>query len=384
MVAFITAIVDSLHGYPSSTVALAAAAIVVSYTAYLYSSKPRTPTGFSLLKAHGGDVVKKQADNYCDFYAEGSSEAGVDARKKGYADMVNAYYDIATDFYEYGWGRSFHFAPRWKTETFPESIVRLEHLVAKSINLKKGMKVIDVGCGVGGPMRTICRFTGAEIVGINNNAYQIMRGNKHNAAEEIAHLCSFQKADFMKLSEHFKPNSLDGAYAIEATCHAPDPTKCYRSVYDVIKPGATFAALEWCVTDKYDPNNAEHRAVKLGIEEGDSLPDMVTTKQCVQNFKDAGFEIVEVTDIATANHYGNIPWYQPFVPSLTPSGFKTTPLGIWATHIMVTVLEFFRLAPKGTVKAHTVLTTAAKSLYRGGVLEIFTPSFLVVARKPMK
>lgn len=27
--------------------------------------------------------------------------------------QVNKYYDLATSFYEYGWGASFHFAHRW-------------------------------------------------------------------------------------------------------------------------------------------------------------------------------------------------------------------------------------------------------------------------------
>ena len=34
--------------------------------------------------------------------------------KEEYARMVTAYYDLITDFYEYGWGQSFHFAPMKK------------------------------------------------------------------------------------------------------------------------------------------------------------------------------------------------------------------------------------------------------------------------------
>ena len=31
----------------------------------------------------------------------------------------------------------------------------------------------DCGCGVGGPAREIASFTGAKVIGINNNAYQV-------------------------------------------------------------------------------------------------------------------------------------------------------------------------------------------------------------------
>jgi hypothetical protein len=29
----------------------------------------------------------------------------------------------------------------------------------------------------------------------------------------------------------------------------------------VLKPGHCFAGYEWCATDQYDPNNAEHKCV---------------------------------------------------------------------------------------------------------------------------
>uniref|UniRef100_A0A453J544 SAM-dependent methyltransferase Erg6/SMT-type domain-containing protein n=1 Tax=Aegilops tauschii subsp. strangulata TaxID=200361 RepID=A0A453J544_AEGTS len=54
---------------------------------------------------------------------------------------VNKYYDLATSFYEYGWGESFHFAHRWNGESLRESIKRHEHFLALQLELKPGMKV---------------------------------------------------------------------------------------------------------------------------------------------------------------------------------------------------------------------------------------------------
>ncbi|GMY34601.1 cycloartenol-C-24-methyltransferase [Fagus crenata] len=79
-------------------------------------------------------------------------------RKANYSDMVNKYYDLVTSFYEFGWGESFHFAPRWKGESLRESIKRHEHFLALQLDLKPGQKVLDVGCGIGGPLREISRF----------------------------------------------------------------------------------------------------------------------------------------------------------------------------------------------------------------------------------
>lgn len=103
----------------------------------------------------------------------------IDERKERYAAMVDHFYNIVTDFYEYGWGQSFHFAPRWKNETFVESIKRAEYHIASRLGLKPGMKCLDVGCGVGGPMRNIAMFSGASITGITINQYQVNIGNKY-------------------------------------------------------------------------------------------------------------------------------------------------------------------------------------------------------------
>lgn len=46
----------------------------------------------------------------------------VEEREGSYAKLVNAYYELATLFYEWGWGSSFHFAERWRGESFSDSI----------------------------------------------------------------------------------------------------------------------------------------------------------------------------------------------------------------------------------------------------------------------
>ncbi|XP_028120810.1 cycloartenol-C-24-methyltransferase-like [Camellia sinensis] len=182
-------------------------------------------------------------------------------RKANYSDMVNKYYDLVTSFYEYGWGESFHFAPRWKPESLRESIKRHEHFLALQLGLKQGQKVLDVGCSIGGPLREISRFSDTYVTGINNNEYQITRGTELNRIVGVDNNCSYVKADFMNMP--FSENSFDAIFAIEATCHAPNVVDCYKEIFRVLKPGQSFAAYEWCITDSFDPNNEEHQRIKV-------------------------------------------------------------------------------------------------------------------------
>jgi sterol 24-C-methyltransferase len=77
------------------------------------------------------------------------------------------------------------------------------------MGLKPGMRVLDVGCGVGGPAREIARFSDVTIVGVNNNDFQIGRARKYAALAGLEKQVTFQTGDFMKLSELFGEGSFD-------------------------------------------------------------------------------------------------------------------------------------------------------------------------------
>ncbi|KAL3622540.1 Cycloartenol-C-24-methyltransferase 1 [Castilleja foliolosa] len=311
----------------------------------------------------GGKIDKDQVLSAVDKYEKyhvcyGGAE---EERKENYTDMVNKYYDLVTSFYEYGWGESFHFAPRWKGESLQESLKRHEHFLALQLGLKPGQKVLDVGCGIGGPLREIARFSKTSVTGLNNNEYQITRGKTLNRVAGVDQTCDFVKADFMKMP--FPDNNFDAVYAIEATCHAPDPVGCYSEIYRVLKPGQCFAAYEWCMTDAYDPNNSEHKQIKAEIELGNGLPDIRLTHQCIDALKKAGFEVIWEKDLAKDSP---IPWYLPMDTSqLSLSSFRLTAIGRFFTRNMVMALEKLGVAPKGSQRVQSFLEKAAEGLVAG-------------------
>lgn len=343
------------------------------------------PTG--IMRSRKSDEANKDveatAKRFCERFDGGN--ASVENRKAQATDMVNEYYDLVTDLYEYGWGQNFHFAPRYLGETFYESLARHEFFLALKGGFKQTDTILDLGCGVGGPARNIVRFVGCNVLGINNNEYQISRARRHDIHFGMNTKIDYVKTDFCQMP--FADNEYTGAYSIEATCHSSDKVKCFGEVFRVIKPGGYFVLYEWCVTDKYDANNEEHRRIRHGIELGDSLPELETTHQVVKALETAGFIVEESFDVAEvfeSQSIKNIPWYMPLKGNYTSlSGIKSTPFGRWLTNKMCRVFELVGLASKGTYKATEILEDAAVNLVRGGELGIFTPSFFVKARKPL-
>ena len=61
---------------------------------------------------------------------------------------------------------------------------------------KSYLQVLDVGCGVGGPAREIVTFSGCDVTGLNNNAYQVTRANAITAQRGLSEQLNFVKGDF--------------------------------------------------------------------------------------------------------------------------------------------------------------------------------------------
>jgi 24-methylenesterol C-methyltransferase len=76
--------------------------------------------------------------------------------------------------------QSFHFSPKLPAKDWKQSEVAHESRIAAVLGLKPGMKCLDCGCGVGGPLRTIASVSGAHVTGITINEYQVSRARYHN------------------------------------------------------------------------------------------------------------------------------------------------------------------------------------------------------------
>lgn len=148
----------------------------------------------------------------------------------------------------------------------------------------------------------------------------------------------------------------------------------------VLKPGGCFAGYDWCLTDKYDSQNANHVEAKRLIEEGDALPDLKSTHQLVSDLKSVNFNVEESRIIPE----GDIPWYQSLKGGdsvLSLSNFRTSFLGRMLTRNTVWLLEKSRIAAQGSVTTLNILEKARDGLLRGAESNIFTPYFFFLARK---
>ena len=139
---------------------------------------------------------------------------------------------------------------------------------------------------------------------------------------------------------------------------ASTPPRCTRSVHR----GSPVApsSCEWLRTNKYDKNNKRHVDVVDGIAEGNALgaPSRLHCRH----------ELSEVQCTFTPDD-GRQAWQ---------AAMKSARRAAYITHIL-TVFSSSSAAPMGTARHMMLLKAAATA--RGGDLGIFSPMYLIVAKK---
>ena len=156
------------------------------------------------------------------------------------------------------------------------------------------MEVADIGCGVGGPLITIARATGARITGINFNAHQVRRGERNARRAGLGNSCRFLHADFMNVP--LDDGAFDAIYAFESLCHAPNKRLAFRELFRLLKPGGRAAIVDWCLTDEFDGANAQHDGLRARIEKGNAVTELMTTKEQLDAMQQAGFKVTNAFD----------------------------------------------------------------------------------------
>lgn len=100
------------------------------FSTALHGTKATDTAGYMAILKKNSAAQKEAASTYFQFWdktAKHETDEDVKARSEKYTDLVNSYYNLATDLYEYGWAESFHFCRFYKGEGFHQVIVSVVH-----------------------------------------------------------------------------------------------------------------------------------------------------------------------------------------------------------------------------------------------------------------
>jgi SAM-dependent methyltransferase len=118
--------------------------------------------------------------------------------------------------------------------------------LVNGLGLRKGLKVLDLGCGDGTTALPEARI-GAEVLGVDIASNLVEAGNKRATAEGLTN-CKFQEGDASNLQE-LRDHSFDLVVSIFGAMFAPKPLDVAKEMVRVTRPGGRIVMGNWIPND---------------------------------------------------------------------------------------------------------------------------------------
>ena len=167
---------------------------------------------------------------------------------------VGRYYDTTLDLYEQLWGEHVHLG-YWDPGKRPDAgdadrhaaTDRLVRELVAFAGVPAGSRVLDVGCGIGGPALYLAGTLGCVVEGVTLSAHQAARAAEKAAAAGLSDRARFHQLD--ALSTGFQEASFDVVWAVESLIHISDRPAFFAEAFRLLRPGGTLAVATWSVRD---------------------------------------------------------------------------------------------------------------------------------------
>ena len=111
--------------------------------------------------------------------------------------------------------------------------------LAHAAGLTAGLKVLDVGCGIGGPARTLAAEFGCQVTGVDLTAEFVRAAQMLTARLGMAAVCHFIEASATALL--FPDHSFDVVWSQNMLMNVADKPAFFAEVARVLQPGGRFA-----------------------------------------------------------------------------------------------------------------------------------------------
>lgn len=213
--------------------------------------------------------------------------------KASVREKVQRFYDLGSPYYYKIYGEHIHdgyyVTGRESKEEAQENLIRL--LVEKA-RIKKGGRILDVGCGVGGSSIWLAENLGAVTVGITISPVQVEIARKLARDRKVKSSFLLMDAEKMSLTE-----SYDVIWAVAVLSHFRNQENFLRSATKLLNKRGKFIIFDWMVDEGIVdwPND---RYIEL-VSEGMLLSSLYPISTYLKWFIKHGYRITYSEDITS-------------------------------------------------------------------------------------
>jgi ubiquinone/menaquinone biosynthesis C-methylase UbiE len=114
--------------------------------------------------------------------------------------------------------------------------------LAKHMELRAGLRLLDVGSGIGGPARYFAAEHGCKVTGIDLTEEFVRVACGLTKRTKLDGLLEFKQGSALKLP--FEPGTFDRAYMVHVGMNIADKAGIFREVRRVLKPEGLFTVFD--------------------------------------------------------------------------------------------------------------------------------------------
>ena len=173
----------------------------------------------------------------------------------------------------------------------------VEHV--QMIDFTSAMRVLDVGCGIGGPVRYIANKFGCHVTGID------LTEEFCRAATMLTQRCALSdRVNFVRgnvLDLPLSDGSFDLVWCQNVTMNIEDKARLYGEVHRVLRPDGRFTSTEYTAGPVGDP------IYPLPWARDPSISFLVSRDEMLSSLESAGFRIITLVDDSKVVDKGSQP-----------------------------------------------------------------------------
>ncbi len=172
--------------------------------------------------------------------------------------QVAEYYDQWTDRYEEGFGHTFQSN---RTEDISELLAH----IAVEAEFETGQRILDAGCGVGGPAVWFAREYGVRVDALTNSSVQVRKAQERVERAGLREKVRVVEGDFHNLEDYFPRDRYDAVLFLESLVHSHRPQRVLQSVARVLRPSGVIYVKDLFQLQKI-PRGQEARRIRKVIK----------------------------------------------------------------------------------------------------------------------
>lgn len=213
-----------------------------------------------------------------------------------YIEVTQEYYNSAIhEMYKECWGgENHHLGIFDDTNDFYEAAIAANENLVSRLSITPESVILDVGSGFCGLPRYIARNTSCRMVtGLNLSEKENAYAREKNREEGLDNRINVVDGDYNDMP--FEDDEFDILVSQDAMLHSPDKGRLIHECARVIKPGGQFVFSDILEMPSLSREEAERVYARV------KTPHLATYELYKEKLTEAGFEIVGIVDLGSAN-----------------------------------------------------------------------------------